>query len=66
MNYLGKAALSRIAQQGVEREIRGVLFDGGYNLRNAWSVMDEVEIGKNYLSDLVTRLKGNVGRALIL
>ena len=69
VNYLGKAALSRIAQQGVEREIRGVLFDGDPcpTCATPWSVMvDEVEVGKITSAIWSPRLKGNVGQALIL
>ena len=69
IEYLGKAALSKIAKRGVDREIRGVLFDGDPcpTCATPWSVMvDTVEVGKITSAIWSPRLKGNVGQALIL
>ncbi len=69
IHYMGKSALSKIAKKGVDREIRGVLFDGGPcpTCATAWSVMvDIIEVGKITSAIWSPRLKSNVGQALIL
>ena len=69
IDYIGKSALSKIAKRGVDREIRGVLFDGNPcpTCTTPWSVMvDTVEVGKITSAIWSPRLKGNVGQALIL
>ena len=68
IDYLGKAALSKIAKRGVDREIRGVLFDGDPcpTCATPWSIMvDTVEVGKITSAIWSPRLRGNVGQALI-
>jgi len=68
VDYLGRAALQRIAADGVARQIRGVLFDGGPGPVCAapWPVMAEGRrIGQVTSAAWSPRLRRNVGLSLI-
>ncbi len=67
-DYLGRAALDRIAAEGVAREIRGVLFDGGPCPACAapWPVrVGDRQVGQVTSAAWSPRLKRNVGLSLI-
>ena len=69
VDYIGKSALSKIAKQGVDREIRGVLFDGSPcpTCATPWDVtVGTAEVGKITSAIWSPRLQGNVAQALIL
>jgi dimethylsulfoniopropionate demethylase len=68
VDYIGRAALQAIAERGVQREIRGVLFDGGPcpTCAKPWPVM----VGARKVGQVTTgiwspRLERNIGLSLI-
>lgn len=68
VDYIGKAALRTIANEGVGRQIRGVLFDGGPcpTCAKPWPVMaGSRKIGQITTGIWSPRLKRNVGLSLI-
>ncbi len=68
VEYLGRAALERIAADGVSREIRGVIFDGGPcpTCAAPWPVMANGEqVGQLTSAIWSPRLKRNVGLSFV-
>ncbi|MGI9391339.1 MAG: dimethylsulfoniopropionate demethylase [Boseongicola sp.] len=68
VDYLGRVALEKIAEDGVTREIRGILFDGGPcpTCSKPWPVVaDGYKVGQITSAAWSPRLKRNVGLALI-
>ncbi len=68
IDYIGRAALQKIAADGVRRKIRGVAFDGGPcpTCSKPWPVMvGDVQVGQVTSAVWSPRLKCNVGHAMI-
>lgn len=68
VDYLGRAALRRIAEKGVNRVIRGITFDGGPcpTCSKPWAVtVGGSEVGRITSAIWSPRLERNVGQALI-
>ena len=68
VDFLGLKALQAIAAQGHQREIRGVLFDGGPGpvCGKPWPVKaDNVQVGQITSAMWSPRLKRNVGLSMI-
>lgn len=68
VDYIGRAALERIAERGVDRQIRGVTFDGGPvpTCSKPWPVrVADQEVGTITSAIWSPRLDCNVGQALI-
>ncbi len=68
IDYIGREALQKIAADGVQREIRGVAFDGGPcpTCSRPWPVMvGEVQVGQVTSAIWSPRLKRNVGQSMI-
>ena len=68
IDYIGRAALQKIAAAGVTREIRGVAFDGGPcpTCSKPWPVMvEDRQVGQITSAIWSPRLKHNVGQSMI-
>jgi len=68
IDYIGREALQRIARAGAQREIRGIVFDGGAcpPCGKPWPVMaGDTQIGQITSAAWSPRLKRNVGLSLI-
>jgi dimethylsulfoniopropionate demethylase len=68
VDFLGLKALQRIAEQGHQREIRGVMFDGGPGpaCGKPWPVMaGDQQVGQITSAMWSPRLKRNVGLSMI-
>ncbi len=68
VDHIGRAALQKIAADGVAREIRGVAFGGGPcpTCSKPWPVMvDDREVGRITSAIWSPRLKRNVGQGMI-
>ena len=68
INYIGRAALQKIAADGVTRKIRGVAFDGGPcpTCSKPWTVLaGDTQIGAITSAIWSPRLKRNVGQSMI-
>lgn len=68
IDYIGREALQKIAAQGVQREIRGVAFDGGPCpvCSMPWPVVvGEQQVGQVTSAAWSPRLKCNVGHCMI-
>lgn len=68
IDFIGRAALQKIADDGVTREIRGVAFDGGPcpTCSKPWPVMvADRQVGRVTSAIWSPRLKRNVGQAMI-
>ena len=68
VDYLGREALQRLSDKGIERQIRGILFDGGPcpACAEPWPVnVDDRQVGQITSAIWSPRLKRNVGLSLI-
>jgi dimethylsulfoniopropionate demethylase len=68
IDYIGRAALQRIADEGVAREIRGVVFDGPRcpTCSKPWPVMvGDRKVGQITSGIWSPRLERNVGQSMI-
>ncbi len=68
IDYIGRAALQKIAAAGATREIRGVAFDGGPcpTCSKPWPVMvGDRQVGQITSAIWSPRLKRNVGQSMI-
>lgn len=71
IDFIGRAALQRIAREGVRRQIRGVLFDGGRcpPCGKPWPVMsvkrNKMQIGQVTSAAWSPRLGRNIGLSMI-
>ena len=68
VNYIGRTALTRIAESGVKQKIRGVLFDGGPcpTCSNPWTIKArDKPIGIITSAIWSPRLTANVAQAMI-
>ena len=68
VDYLGREALQRLFNNGIERQIRGILFDGGPcpACAEPWPVnVDDRQVGQITSAIWSPRLKRNVGLSLI-
>lgn len=68
IDFIGRAALQKIAARGVSREIRGVAFDGGAcpTCSRPWPVMvGDKQVGRITSAIWSPRLHRNVGHSLI-
>lgn len=68
IDYLGNASLKRIAQVGVQKQIRGVMFDGGRcgTCSTPWPVyVDTQQVGAITSATWSPRLNANVGLSMI-
>ena len=68
IDYVGRAALQKIAAKGAGREIRGVVFDGGPcpTCSKLWPVMvGDTRVGQITSAIWSPRLKRNVGQSMI-
>lgn len=68
VDYIGRAALQKIASDGVTQQIRGVAFDGGPcpTCSKPWPVMvGDVQVGQITSAIWSPRLNCNVGQSMI-
>ncbi|MBI1386192.1 MAG: dimethylsulfoniopropionate demethylase [Rhizobiales bacterium] len=68
IDYIGREALEAIARRGIERQIRGVLFDGGPcpPCGKPWPVLvGATEVGRITSAGWSPRLQRNVGLSMI-
>lgn len=68
VDYIGRAALQKIAADGVTQQIRGVAFDGGPcpTCSKPWPVMvGDIQVGQITSAIWSPRLKRNVGQSMI-
>lgn len=68
VDYIGRAALQKIATDGVTQQIRGVAFDGGPcpTCSKPWPVMvGDIQVGQITSAIWSPRLKRNVGQSMI-
>lgn len=71
IDYIGRAAIEQVAREGEQRQIRGVLFDGGRcpPCGKPWPVMaghiDGPQIGRITSAGWSPRLERNVGLSMI-
>ena len=68
VDYLSRAALQKLSSNGIERQIRGILFDGGPcpNCAEPWPVKaGDRQVGQITSAIWSPRLKRNVGLSLI-
>ena len=69
VDYLSRAALQKLSSNGIERQIRGILFDGGPcpNCAEPWPVKaaTDRQVGQITSAIWSPRLKRNVGLSLI-
>jgi dimethylsulfoniopropionate demethylase len=71
IDFIGRAALQKVAAEGHLREMRGVIFDGGPcpPCGKPWPVLvghgDDRQIGQITSAAWSPRLKGNVGLSMI-
>jgi len=68
VDYIGRAALQKIASDGVTQQIRGVAFDGGAcpTCSKPWPVMvGDVQVGQITSAIWSPRLNCNVGQSMI-
>ena len=71
IDYIGRTAIERVAREGVKRQIRGVLFDGGRcpPCGKPWPVLagdaDGPQIGQITSAGWSPRLERNVGLSMI-
>jgi dimethylsulfoniopropionate demethylase len=68
IDYIGRAALQKIAAEGVTREIRGVVFGGDPcpTCAKPWPVLvGDLQIGQITSGIWSPRLKKNIGQSMI-
>ena len=68
IDYIGRAALQKIATEGVTREIRGVVFDGDPcpTCAKPWPVLaGDLQVGQITSGIWSPRLKKNIGQSMI-
>ena len=68
IDYIGRAALQKIAAEGVTREIRGVVFDGDPcpTCAKPWPVLvGDLQVGQITSGIWSPRLKKNIGQSMI-
>jgi len=68
IDYIGRAALQKIAAEGAKRQIRGITFDGDPcpTCSQPWPVLaDDRKIGQITSGIWSPRLKGNIGQSMV-
>ena len=68
IDYIGRAALQKIAAEGIKREIRGIIFDGEPcpTCAKPWPVLvDDLQVGQITSGIWSPRLKKNIGQSMI-